>query len=195
MIAAVLAGGKAKRFGEEKLLYRVSGKPLILHAIENVLKAERIDEAVIVASREKKEVFEGLGFEVIVDELKIGPIGGLYTALRELGDVFVIAGDMPAIKPEFVDYIMAKFCKLKPSVCVPKWKNGYLEPLHAAYSKTFLGILEKQIARGRYMLNEAIRLCNPCYIEIESLPEEWRESFFNINTKRDLKKIKGFSRV
>lgn len=195
MIAAVLAGGKAKRFGEEKLLYKVSGKPLILHAIESVLKAEGIDEAVIVTSREKKETFEELGFRVIVDELEIGPAGGVYTALKKLGDVFVIAGDMPSIKPKFVDYIIEKFYELKTSVCVPKWKNGYLEPLHAAYSKNFLKILEEQITKGRYMLNEAIRLSNPCYIEIEPLPKEWRESFFNVNTKSDLRKIRGSSRV
>jgi len=195
MIAAVLAGGKAKRFGEEKLLYRVSGKPLILHAIESVLEAEGIDEAVIITSKEKKEAFDELGFKVIVDELEIGPAGGVYTALKKLGDVFVVAGDMPSIKPEFVDYIIEKFYELRPLVCVPKWKNGYLEPLHAAYSKNFLKILEEQITKGRYMLNEAIRLSNPCYIEIEPLPEEWRESFFNVNTKSDLRKIRGSSRV
>ncbi|WP_175059492.1 molybdenum cofactor guanylyltransferase MobA [Thermococcus sp. 2319x1] len=195
MIAAVLAGGKAKRFGEEKLLYKVSGKPLILHAIERVSKAEKIEGVVIITSREKKETFERLGFRAIVDELEIGPIGGVYTALRELGDVFVIAGDMPSIKPEFVDYIIEKFYGLKPLVCVPKWKNGHLEPLHAAYSKNFSKILEEQIAEGRYMLNEAIRLSNPCYIEIEPLPKEWHESFFNINTKSDLRKIKGSLRV
>ncbi|WP_087037749.1 molybdenum cofactor guanylyltransferase MobA [Thermococcus litoralis] len=195
MIAAVLAGGKAKRFGEEKLLYRVSGKPLILHAIESVLEAEGINEAVIITSREKKEAFEELGFKVIVDELEIGPAGGVYTALKKLGDVFVIAGDMPSIKPKFVDYIIEKFYELRPLACVPKWKNGYLEPLHAAYSKNFLKILEEQITKGRYMLNEAIRLSNPCYIEIEYLPEEWRESFFNVNTKSDLRKIRGSSRV
>ncbi|ALV62925.1 Molybdopterin-guanine dinucleotide biosynthesis protein MobA [Thermococcus sp. 2319x1] len=191
----MLAGGKAKRFGEEKLLYKVSGKPLIAHAIERVSKAEKIEGVVIITSREKKETFERLGFRAIVDELEIGPIGGVYTALRELGDVFVIAGDMPSIKPEFVDYIIERFHELNPIVCVPKWENGYLEPLHAAYSKNFSKILEEQIAEGRYMLNEAIRLSNPCYIEIEPLPKEWQESFFNVNTKSDLRKIKGSLRV
>ncbi|USS40428.1 molybdenum cofactor guanylyltransferase MobA [Thermococcus aggregans] len=195
MIAAVLAGGKARRFGGEKLLYKVSGKPLILHTIGRVLRAEKIEEVVIVTSRGKQEIFEKLGFRVITDELEVGPAGGVYAALHKLGDAFVIAGDMPLVQPEFVDYIVEKFHKLKPHVCVPKWENGYLEPLHAAYSKSFLEILEKQIAKGRYMLNEAIRLSKPCYIKIETLPEAWRESFFNVNTKSDLKKIKGFSRV
>ena len=195
MIAAVLAGGKARRFGEEKLFYKVSGKPLILHSIERVLQAEKIEEAVIVTSKDKQETFEKLGFRIITDELEIGPAGGVYTALHELGDAFVIAGDMPSVKPEFVDYIVEKFHKLKPYVCVPKWENGYLEPLHAAYSKSFLEILKEQITKGRYMLNEAIKLSKPWYIKIETLPEEWQESFFNVNTKSDLKKIKGFSRV
>ena len=195
MIGVVLAGGKSSRFGGEKLLYKINGKPLILHTIERVLNAKKIEEIAIVTSREKMKSFEKLGFSVVVDKLKIGPIGGVYTAISNFADVFVVAGDMPLVNPKFVDWIVEKFHESNAPVCVPKWKNGYLEPLHATYSQDFLEMIKRQIEKGEYMLGKAIRASSPCYIKIESLPLEWQESLFNINAKSDLKKIKGLSRV
>lgn len=188
MLSAVLAGGSGKRFGGDKLLFRVSGKPLILHTIERLESADRIDEVVIVASPRNAGKLEKLGYEVVVDGLSVGPIGGIYTALS-LGDAFVAAGDMPLLVPEFVDFIVKRFKTAKKHVCVPRWSNGYLEPLHAAYSADFKDFLEEKIEAGQYAINRAIRESKACYIEIESLPAEWRGSFFNVNTRKDLRKI------
>ena len=189
MIGAILAGGRGKRFGGDKLLYRVNGRPLILHTIERLEKAREIDEIVLIASEENAGRLGELGYRVLVDELLIGPIGGVYTALS-LGSAFVVAGDMPLLVPEFVDFIISLFRESGKIACVPRWKNGYLEPLHAAYSRAFREILEEKIKTGNYALNRAIREANPCYLSIESLPEEWRESFFNVNTRGDLEKVK-----
>jgi len=42
LIAAVLAGGKSRRFGEDKLLFEINGKPLILHTIDRLEKCNLI---------------------------------------------------------------------------------------------------------------------------------------------------------
>ncbi|GAB6135853.1 molybdenum cofactor guanylyltransferase MobA [Thermococcus prieurii] len=188
MIGAVLAGGRGRRFGGDKLLYRINGRPLILYTIERLETAKRIDEVILVASKDNAEKLKALGYRVVVDELLIGPMGGVYTALS-LGDAFVVAGDMPLLVPEFIDYIIEEFENSGKIACVPRWSNGYLEPLHAAYSRAFREILEAKIETGNYALNRAIREANPCYLLIESLPEEWRESFFNVNTREDLGRI------
>lgn len=185
MIAAVLAGGESRRFGADKLLYPLEGKPILLHAIERLLSSSTIEDVVIVG----KESFGKLGFRVIVDRWRIGPAGGVLTALKELGDVFIAGGDMPLINPELVDLIVTRFYENKCPVCIPQWSNGYIEPLHAAYSRSFADVLEKQIERGCYSLNRAIRETDFCGIDIEMLPESFRESFFNINRKSDLKKL------
>ena len=189
MIAAVLAGGSGKRFGGDKLLFKISGKPLISHTIERLEAAGSIDEVVVVASPENAEKLKALGLPVVVDELLVGPIGGIYTALS-LGDAFVVAGDMPLLVPEFIDFIVERFYLKKGSACVPRWSNGYLEPLHSAYSREFRPFLEEKITAGQYVINRAIRESKACYIEIERLPEEWRESFFNVNTREDLRRIR-----
>ncbi len=191
MKAIVLAGGRAKRFGENKLLYKVDGKPIIMHTIERLLKAESIDDVVIVTCQEKKKDFEALGFRVLIDDLLVGPIGGIFVALKEVGDAFIAAGDLPLINPKFVDYIVKRFYESKSLACIPMWANGYIEPLHAVYSKDFLPILKEQIEKGEYMIRKAIEKINPCYILIDGLPEEFKESFFNINTKHDLKRLLG----
>ncbi|ASJ01445.1 molybdenum cofactor guanylyltransferase MobA [Thermococcus gorgonarius] len=188
MIGAVLAGGRGKRFGGDKLLFEISGKPLILYTIERLEKADSIDEVVVVASPENADKLKPLGYRVVVDELLVGPIGGVYTALS-LGDAFVVAGDMPLLVPEFIDFIVERFKTAKKPACVPRWGNGYLEPLHAAYSSEFREFLEENIKAGQYAINQAIRESDACYIEIESLPEKWRESFFNVNTRKDLGRI------
>ena len=190
MIGALLAGGRGKRFGGDKLLYKINGRPLILYTIERLETAKKIDEIVLVASKDNAGKLKELGYRVVVDNLLIGPMGGVYTALS-LGNAFVVAGDMPLLVPEFVDFVISEFKKSGKTACVPRWSNGYLEPLHAAYSKAFREVLEEKIKTENYALNKAIREVNPCYVPIESLPEEWRESFFNVNTREDLGRIRN----
>lgn len=73
--------GKSRRFGEDKLLFEINGKPLILHTIDRLEKCNLIKRVVIVASSHNEKVMREFGYEVIVDELEIGPISGLYSAL------------------------------------------------------------------------------------------------------------------
>ncbi|WP_258084820.1 molybdenum cofactor guanylyltransferase MobA [Thermococcus thermotolerans] len=188
MIGAVLAGGRGRRFGGDKLLFRVNGAPLIQHALERLSLAEGIDEVVVVASPENARALEELGYRVVVDRMLLGPISGVYTALG-LGDAFIVAGDMPLIVPEFVDYIIARFERSGRRICVPRWENGYLEPLHAVYPAEFQSVLEQRIEDGDYALNRAIRSTDACYLGLESVPEEWILSLFNVNRKEDLKKL------
>ncbi|NJE09770.1 molybdenum cofactor guanylyltransferase MobA [Thermococcus sp. MAR1] len=193
MLGAVLAGGRSKRFGGDKLLFRIGGRPLISYALERIESASLIKEVVIVASPDNAGRLRSLGYEVVVDELSIGPMGGVYTALG-VGDSFVVAGDMPLIVPEFVDRMIREFRGSEKLVCVPRWTNGYLEPLHAIYSKAFRRVLKGRIRDGDYSLNGAIRFADVCYLNVEKLPPSWRESFFNVNRRSDLRKLVGDSK-
>ena len=96
---------------------------------------------------------------------------------------------MPLIVPELVHYIIENFQKSKKSVCVPRWSNGYLEPLHAVYSQKFRNIIENNISKGEYALNKAIKNSDPCYVDIENFSNKWKKSFFNVNTKEDLESL------
>ena len=49
--AIVLAAGASRRFGSQKLLAPLHGKPIVRWAVENVLAA-RLDEVMVVVGRE-----------------------------------------------------------------------------------------------------------------------------------------------
>lgn len=48
--AVILASGNSSRFGEDKMLYPIDGKPLIVKTVEPFMRLESIDEIVIVAN-------------------------------------------------------------------------------------------------------------------------------------------------
>ncbi|WP_456396648.1 molybdenum cofactor guanylyltransferase MobA [Thermococcus sp.] len=194
MIGAVLAGGKSRRFGGNKLLYRIDGKLLVLHTIERLESCPSVEEVVLIASQENAGSLERFGRRVVVDELLVGPLGGIYTALK-LGDAFVVAGDMPSIVPELVEAIIGEFRRRNVDACVPRWPNGYIEPLHAAYSTRFRKAIEKQLNEGEYQIKKAIEPANVCYFPLEGVPKEWHVSFFNVNRKEEVKRIGPYTLI
>ncbi len=48
--AVVLASGNSSRFGEDKMLYAIDGKTLIVKAVEPFIESESIDEIIVVAN-------------------------------------------------------------------------------------------------------------------------------------------------
>ena len=81
-----------------------------------------------------------------------GPLGGIYSALShaKYNKAFVLAGDLP-----FVDVkIMSELTKYKDfQIVVPRWSNGFLEPLCALYSKELIPIIKEQIENGDLKIN------------------------------------------
>jgi len=186
MICAVLAGGDSRTFGRDKLTYKVYGKPLIMYCIERVERSKEINKIVIVTREGREDEFKRLGYDVIVDNLLVGPIGGIYVTLLEFGEAFVVGGDMPLIVPEFVDFIVKMFRRSRGDLVVPLWPNGFLEPLHAVYSRGVINTLKESIQSRSYRVQDAIRRSRACFIKVEDLPRKWHESFFNVNTMKDI---------
>ncbi|MFB0514949.1 MAG: molybdenum cofactor guanylyltransferase, partial [Candidatus Bathyarchaeia archaeon] len=63
--AIILAGGFSKRFGRDKGLVKLRGKPLVMYLLEKVAKV--VDEKVImVGSEAQRDVFSPL-FELVAD--------------------------------------------------------------------------------------------------------------------------------
>ena len=99
----VLAGGRSRRFGADKLTADVAGRPLLHHAIEALAAVS--DEVVVVVGADAVPPLPGgirVPLRVVRDEEPgAGPLGGLLTGLREArGSMVVLAGgDMPALVP------------------------------------------------------------------------------------------------
>jgi molybdopterin-guanine dinucleotide biosynthesis protein A len=95
--AIVLAGGRSSRFGRDKLIETVSGRPLLEHAIECVAPLAR--ETIVVVGAEDSRVLPP-GTTLVRDEPSFeGPLFGLLAGLRRAASpaALVVGGDMPTL--------------------------------------------------------------------------------------------------
>jgi molybdopterin-guanine dinucleotide biosynthesis protein A len=209
--AIVLAGGKGERFQshpqtwEDKALVELYGKPLLIHAIENV--RDVVDEIAVCVNDEKRktwydEILKGQGVanvRLLIDE-KIdhlgGPLVAIFTGLKSVEAEYCLTlpSDMPLIQPKVVEYM---FCKAKDSqVVVPMWPNGRLETLVMVLEKTSaLPIADTLCQLGRPRSDDIIRgAYNVVFVsivdEISTIDPELK-SFVNINSHEDLARLQS----
>ena len=101
-------------------------------------------------------------------------------------EFFLFGGDMPMVRKEAVD-IIASHTRDGLSV-VPRWSNGYLEPLHAFYTPSALPCLHGELKEEKPSLTHALSTCPGVrFLAAESLPEE---TFFNVNTAEELERLR-----
>ncbi len=90
--AVVLVGGQSRRFGRDKLLEPVGGKPLVSHAIDPL----RASCGHVTAVGACDPRVAALADDVILDEAPgSGPLGAIVSALRQIQhDILVAPGDL-----------------------------------------------------------------------------------------------------
>ncbi|WP_461829847.1 molybdenum cofactor guanylyltransferase MobA [Aquifex sp.] len=180
----ILAGGRSRRFGEDKLLYEYKGK----RVIERVVQAAKgvCDELFIVAKDPKK--FEFLGIPVIVDALPVqASIVGLYTALSYTDEpALILSGDLPLITPKVLKAIVEAY---ESPITLAKTKNK-VHTLVGVYSPEVLNRLEDFIKKRNYRLYEFVSSVGFKAVE---LGNDDALQLLNMNTKEDLKVLEGIN--
>ena len=187
--AFILAGGKSKRFGSNKAVSILDGKPIISHVIEAVYQV--IENISIIAN--KPEDFRFLNLPVYPDLIKdIGPLGGIYTALSLTATrkAFIVACDMPEIEPRLIEWMVNESSGF--DIVVPLL-NGNYEPLHAVYDRSCLQATGKIIDDGgrqpmALYSRSKTRAVTPD--EIRKFADPSR-IFRNINYRSDLHPVKN----
>ncbi len=108
--SVVLAGGLSRRFGRDKLLYPVEGKPILVRVVESV--REVVERVIVVTNGERraKTLKEMLGVPVLVDRDMpcSGPVRGVLTA-GFIGPTLVLPADLPWITKEAVEELISSF--------------------------------------------------------------------------------------
>lgn len=101
ILGAVLAGGRSSRFGTDKGIALLDGRPLIVHAIEAL---QRHTDAVIICGREWSQAV------AIPDRpsADLGPLGGLNAALRHaqrngFDRVLTVGCDTPELPDQLLE--------------------------------------------------------------------------------------------
>lgn len=185
--ASVIAGGKSRRFGRDKLLYKYRGKFLIEHVLD-VLKSV-FKDVVIIANDPGKLSY--LDLPVYSDIIKgAGPIGGIYTALHYSGSgkTFCFAGDMPRLNSGLIKYMIS--VSEDYDIVVPKIGGNY-EALHTIYGKECMPHIERSVSDGiNKIINifDSVRVKNVSGEEISRFTSA-KDVFKNINYLEDIEPV------
>ena len=192
----VLAGGKSLRLGYDKVLETVGNTSLLERVIPRVSLLS--SEVIIVTANEPTNLD-------LVDYPKLrilsdiypgkGPIGGIYTGLATSTSFYnlVVASDMPFLNQTLLRYriqLSANFDLVVPRV------GNLVEPLHAVYTKKCLAPIEQMIKQDKLSVNQLFHLVRTRYVEAEEIErfDPKHLSFFNINTKADLKRARELAK-
>jgi len=193
--AIILAGGFSSRFGQDKGLVQLVGKPLIRHVLDKV--DDIVDEKiVVVSSKVQAENFAkvvGSDANVFMDMNEArSPLVGALAGLEEAHGKYalLLPCDTPLISKGVLLFLL-DLCIDKNAV-IPRWPNGYIEPLHAVYfTKSALEAAKNALGEGKLNMQSMINgMRGVRYVStlvLQQLDPDLR-TFFNINTPLDLKK-------
>ncbi len=194
----ILAGGEGRRIGGYKALKKLARIPLILHVVCKLQPF--FGELLIITNRPgylnliKKDL---TGTRIIKDEYLSDKVDrsslvGIYTGLKNsnFSHSFIVACDMPFLNLDLINYMAGKienYDALVPQI------NGFIEPLHAIFSRECLSNFQKSILKGDFKVSDILNSLSVNYVkenEIVKFDPNYL-SIFNINRPDDLEKAEN----
>ena len=181
----ILAGGQSRRLGTDKSLLEWGGKSLIARTVDKLSVLS--DDIVVVTNKQQSYEHLTLGARFVPDEQPgAGALMGVYSGLKAAlhGSALAVACDMPFLSLPLLRHMLAR--SAGHDVVVPR-HGGFLEPLHAVYSKRCLSFMERLLEQGRKQIIAFFDHVKVDYVEADEIarfdPE--RLSFLNVNSPAD----------
>jgi molybdenum cofactor guanylyltransferase len=147
--AAILAGGRASRFGgRDKSRLLVEGRSIFDRQIAELSKMA--GELLLVGGTPRD------GVRFIADLVPgCGPLGGLHAALTAAAGetTIVVACDMPYLSAPFLAHLAA--LAADTDAVVPHTERGY-HPLCAAYTRAAIEPIARRLAAGRLAMMDLL---------------------------------------
>ena len=193
--AIILAGGFSHRFGQDKGLLQLANKPLIEYVLDAI--STLVDEKMVVASSkvqaENYAKVLGSDFNVLIDVDDVqSPLVGALTGFKEAHGRYalLLSCDTPFVSNDVIS-LLFELCINRYAV-IPRWPNGYIEPLQAVYcTKLALEAAKNALSEGKLNLRSMVdKLRGVRYVStlvLQQLDPDLR-TFINVNTPLDLKK-------
>ena len=184
---AILCGGVSRRFGSEKALAMAKERPLCQWIMDRL--SDVTDDLFLQMAP---------GATIPVD-LPVhhdpnpgsGPKSGIHGALLHARHprVFIVGSDMPNVDPRLpLILVQAR----EADAVVPRWDNGWIEPLCAIYSRTALPVIVKQLGEKRLKMTQLHDdLATVTYVDVEPLMAKGEleaDCFVNINSQEALER-------
>lgn len=183
--AAILAGGRATRFGGRDKSALTIGTTQFLDRQIAALK-QTADDVLIVTNQPDR--YASRGVRVVVDAIHGGgALGGIYTALvaSAAPQVLVVACDLPFLTPAFLAHLAR--AGRDADIAIPRTEAGY-EPLCASYARTCLAPIKARLDQGQLkvadLVEAGLRVRELGPAELARFDPD-AALFFNVNTPDD----------
>lgn len=193
ILGVILAGGRSRRFGGEKALFPLAGRPMA----EWALRALEPNTARQVVVAHRPDVARVLGLARLEDPVPgLGPLGGLHAGLIRArldghAGVFMLACDLPLVSGALVGRILRAWPPDAPAA-VPGSPGGPLgfEPLCAAYGVECLPEVEAAALSSDRSMVELVRRMGVLPIPATALGREGEMTlaFTNVNTRESARR-------
>ena len=189
ILGTVLAGGKSRRFGEDKSQVKLGGKLLI-----DYILSEIIDEfnEVLVVSNNLIDFKQSEKISLIKDFKKdLGPLGGVLTAMKWVKDNnkdYQWISTFPVDTPFFKNQILKDFLKrinMEEGKLFFINSNDTRHNIFGLWSLDLMDKLREDLDKGERKVEV---WANSIGVKNINMKFENKDPFFNINTKEDLKK-------
>jgi molybdopterin-guanine dinucleotide biosynthesis protein A len=183
--AVILAGGKSTRLGRDKSFLLVDGQPLVARVVERVSFLS--DDLIVVTNDAARYEPLALPARLVPDERRgEGSLMGIYSGLKAARhpQSLAVACDMPFLSLSLLRYMLS--VAEGYDVVIPRI-GGFLEPLHAVYSKACLPAMDKLLAQGRRQIIAFFHEVRVRYVEEDKVDrfDPQHLSFVNVNTPED----------
>ena len=192
ILGVVLAGGKSRRFGEDKNRIKLGDKTLLEHVLSKI--SNKFDEILIVSSHnlEIKKIKNVIVIPDCFDDL--GPLAGVLSSMKwviESQKSYQWVATFPSDTPFFETSIIEEYkkrIKLKDSLLYFIKSNNKRHNIFGLWSLELLKTLEDDLIKNNFRKVE--EWANKIGVKTIDFETKKFDPFFNINTKEDLEEAK-----
>ncbi|SRR5579872_3170135 len=186
-VAAILAGGRARRLGgRDKSALRIGDDTFLMRQVRAFAPVVR--QVIIVGYTGSHPVPGEVA--AVPDRIPgAGPLGGLDAALDAAAgdDVLLLACDMPLVPAALGRHLLTLDRDSEWNAVVPRTDRGY-HPLCAVYTASCREIVRDRLARGQLRMIELLGELRVRTVEGQELAQfgDARRLLANVNTDADL---------
>jgi molybdenum cofactor cytidylyltransferase len=192
--AIVLAAGRSRRMGIQKLLLPVAGQPLICHTVDAVL-ASSVDQVTVVAGSERQPLADALAERPVCWATNDAPDSEMIDSIRcgltalppQCQAALVVLGDQPGIPPEVIDRLIFAFRYQDAELVVPVYggRRGHPLLIAARYHAEIMEHYTDQGVRGLLQTHAQqvveVPVASPGILEDIDTPDDYRRVIASIN--------------
>jgi molybdenum cofactor cytidylyltransferase len=134
--AMVLAAGRSRRMGVQKLLLPYRGRPLIAHVVDELLRSP-VDPVIVVIGKDGGAIVEAIAGRDVHTVVNTSPKDEMLSSVRcgltampdEADAALVALGDQPEITADVVAELVRSFQATPRGIVVPTHKGRRGHPL------------------------------------------------------------------